>query len=365
MKNYRNQKHLYALLMIFAITASGCSLAPKEEVLPDAPVIPTSAIKEYQKAKVIRGDIIDSVTIDCTYKAFQTEELKFRISGLPIDHVYVEEGDYVKAGDVLADLEMSDISRQIGDRTDNLELLNLRLTHQNELRQLAISNQKKLKSITGYDSQLDSKYNQEISGYDHAIAKLKDDLYIEQERLDQLKEDVKNHQIIAGMDGIVSFVASHQNGDTSDKGTKFITIYDPNTMVFVTDGTNSEQFTKGQKVDITVSGVVYPGVVISPEGLTSQDSKSTDKGAVYLEVDNSGTQLHKDDQGEITLIRNELKDILYLPVSAVHDDNGKTIVYVEDDGGFKSIKEVETGMKADRKVEIISGLNEGDSVILE
>ncbi len=88
-------------------------------------------------------------------------------------------------------------------------------------------------------------------------------------------------------------------------------------------------------------------------------------GVVYLQVDNSEERLHKDALGEIILILKELRDILYLPSSAIHKDNGKSIVYVEDEGGFKSIKEIMTGMTAGRKIEVISGLNEGDSVILE
>lgn len=358
-----NHKQLYALLLIFMVSVSGCSLAPKEEVLPDAPVIPISAIKEYKKAKVIRGDIVDSVTIDCTYNAFQTESLNFKISGLRIDHVYA--GDYVKAGDVLADLEMSDVSLQIEDRKDNIKYLKLRIFHQNEQKDLSISNQNKLKSILGYNNEIDTKYNEEISGYDNEMSKLKDALYIEQERLDQLKKDIINHQIIAGMDGVVSYVASHQYGDMSDKEVGFITIYDPDTMVFVTDGTNSELFTSGQEVEITVSKDVYPAVVIRPKELKNEEKMKGKDSVVYLKVDNSGERLHKDDQGEITLILNEQKDILYLPSSAVQDDNGKSIVYVEDEGGFKSIKEIKTGLTADRKSEVISGLNEGDSVILE
>ena len=358
-----NHKQLFALLMIIMVSVSGCSLAPKEEVLPDAPVIPISAIKEYKKAKVIRGDIVDSVTMDCTYNAFQTESYKFKISGLRIDHVYV--GDYVKAGDVLADLEMSDVSLQIEERKNNIKYLELMISHQNERKDLTTSNQNKLKSIHGYNIEIDKKYNDAISGYDSAMSKLNDSLYIEQERLNQLNKDIINHQIVAGMDGVVSYVASHQFGDISDKEVVFITVYDPDTMVFVTDGTNPELFKPGQKVEIAVSKDVYPAVVINPEELINKDSMNGDDSIIYLKVDNSDERLHKDDQGEITVILNELKDILYLPSSAVQDDNGKSIVYVEDEGGFKSIKEIKTGLTADKKSEVISGLNEGDSVILE
>jgi RND family efflux transporter MFP subunit len=365
MKNFMKKKQLYALLMIFTLTASGCKLAPKEEVLPDAPVIPVSAVEEYKKAEVIRGDLIDSVTVDCTYNAFQSEILNFQINGLRIDHVYIEEGDSVKKGEVLADLEMNDINRQIVEREDNIELLNLKLSQQKELKKLAISNLNKLKGLAGYNSLIDSGYNQTISGYDNVIAKLHDDLFIEQERYADLQEDIKKHQIIAGMDGIVSYIAAHEYEDKSDKKTSFITLYDPDTMMFVTNGKNSELFTPGQKVDITVADNVYPAVVLSAKELKEQYGSVENGDAVYLQTDNSENSLQKDDTGKIIIINNELKNVLYLPSSAVHNDNNKSIVYVEDDTGFKSIKEVKIGPCADRKVEIISGLNEGDSVILE
>ena len=43
---------------------------------------------------------------------------------------------------------------------------------------------------------------------------------------------------------------------------------------------------------------------------------------------------------------------------------GKAFVYIEDEGGFKSIKEVEIGLKADGKVEIISGLQKADDKVM-
>lgn len=364
MKSRKNHTQLFGLLIMTIILASGCGLAPKEEAIPDAPVISHGDVQEYKKVSVIRGDIVDSVNVDCSYKASKTENMKFKISGLSIDHVYVEEGDTVQKGEILAELEMEDINSQVSVCSDNIELLKLKIAQQTELKQLAVSNQDKLRNVSGFNDQIASEYHQEILNYDNTQEKLQDNLFIEKERLEQLQEDIKNHQIIAGIDGVVSYVGTHQYGEASDKDTIFITIYDPATMLFVTDGKYSELFTPAQKVDINASQKLYKAEVIL---LQEQDKVSTEneENNVYLKVDNTEELLQKDDQGKITIIKNQLKDVLYLPASAVHEDNGKYIVYVEDEGGFKSIKEVKTGLSADRKVEIISGVKEGDNVILE
>lgn len=365
MNNFYKQKLLLAILIIFILTASGCGFAPKEEALPEAPVIPTGNVQQYKKVEVLRGDIIENITIDCTYMAFQVEKLMFHINGLHINHVYVEEGDYVKAGDVLADLEMGDLFRQIEERSSDIELLNKKLSNEKELRELSISTREMLKNIEGYNSQIASQYMLEIETHDDAIAGLTNDLFIAQERLKQLNEDANKRQIIAGIDGIVSNITNYDNWYVSDKEAKFITVYDPNTMVFITDEKNSDLFQSDQKVNITVTGMEYNAVVISPEELINLKVPVPNNSSVYLKVDDLQGRLQNNDKGEITFILNELKDVLYLPSSAVQKENDKTFVFIEDKGGFKSIKEVETGLTIGRKVEIKSGLNEGDSVILD
>lgn len=364
MKYNMKHKHMCTLLMIISLAASGCSLAPKEEVLPEAPVLPTSAVQEYRNVEVLRGDIIDSVSIDCTYTAFNTEEYNFSIDGIRIDHVYVEEGDFVKAGDILADLDMGNIYQQIEERTDNIELLELKLSNQEELKKMAISNQNKMKSLDGYNMQLNSEFELEIAGYDSTMNTLQDEYYIEQKRWEGLNEEVAKRKIIAGIDGFVSYISSHQDGNVSNKEAKFIKIYDPDTMVFVTNGENSDLFPPGKEINVSVSGIEYISVVTLREDLFLQEKDIAEKEKVFLKLKDMDEHLQNGDQGEIMFILNEVTDILYLPATVVHIENGKSIVYVEDDGGFKSMKEIETGITADRKVEIKSGLNEGDSVIL-
>ncbi len=365
MSNNKKHKRLYALICITVISASGCGLAPKEEVLPDAPVLQTITVEEYKIIDVMRGDLVESVTVDCTYKAFQTEKLSFNVDGLRYSHIYVEEGDLVKVGDVLADLVMDDLEQQIKDRTENVRALELRIAQSEELRNLAAANQSQLSNLSDANEQLVMKYENEITNQDNTISQLMDDLYIEQKRLDKLGEDVKNRQIIAGINGVVSSVAKVGEWELSDKEANFITLFDPDTMVFVTNGRDSELFKPGEKVKVSTDEMVYDAVVLSPGELEGIEELTEDSKEVYLRVEIENNLLQNGTRGRVTFNLQERNDTLYLPTAAIHVDNGKSVVYVEDEGGFKSVKEVETGLKADGKIEIVSGLNEGDSVIMD
>lgn len=365
MSNIKKHKRLYALICITIISASGCGLAPKEEVLPDAPVLQAVAVEEYKMIEVIRGDLVNSVTVDCTYKAFQTEKLNFNVDGLRFSHIYVEQGDEVKAGDILADLVMEDLEQQIKDRTENVRALELRIAQAEELKNLAAASQYQLSNLPDANEQSVMKYENEITNQENAISRLMDDLYIEEKRLSKLGEDVKNRQIIAGIDGIVSSVATVAEWELSDKDTTFITIFDPDTMVFVTNGKNSELFVPGEKVKVSTDEMEYEALVLSPEELDGIEGITEDSKEVYLRVESEDNLLQNGDRGKVTFILQERNDVLYLPTAAVHQDNGKPVVYVEDEGGFKSVKEVETGLEANGKIEIISGLKEGDSVIVD
>lgn len=354
----------YMFLFIISIGLSGCSIAPKEELLPDAPIIQTSAIKPYQSVEVIKGDIIERVGFDCTYKAFDTEQLSFAINGKRIDHIYVSEGDFIEAGDLLADLEMGDINEQIEIRRKNIELLELRLSNEKELKELALRNYMMIKNTEGYQVQIGHRYELEVVNYENSISKINDDLFIEQMRYDSLKDDVKNRQIIAGIKGIVSYVASFNRYDTSNKEKNVVSIYDPDTMVFVVSNANPDLFNIGDKIDILVSGTEYQGIVIRPDESDDTEESTIKSSEVYIKLEDDDNNLQSGDRGEITFTLTELYDVLYLPTVAVHEEDGKAFVYIEDEGGFKSIKEVEIGLQADRKVEIISGLEKGDNVII-
>ena len=68
---------------------------------------------------------------------------------------------------------------------------------------------------------------------------------------------------------------------------------------------------------------------------------------------------------EVTLIRWQVKDALYLNEKCVTNVGGRATVLVRDAGGNVVEQEVKTGFCDGRNVEILEGLSAGDTVLME
>ena len=68
--------------------------------------------------------------------------------------------------------------------------------------------------------------------------------------------------------------------------------------------------------------------------------------------------------GGITIVLDSRTDVLKIPASAGSTINGEEIVYYPNEEGMKAYKPVKTGMRAGDMIEVISGLTEGESIIL-
>ena len=73
-------------------------------------------------------------------------------------------------------------------------------------------------------------------------------------------------------------------------------------------------------------------------------------------TDGSGTKV------KLTVVMDQVKDVLTVPVDAVNYDNGKAFVYCYDNGAAKKVM-IEAGIYDAQTMEVKSGLTAGDQVI--
>ena len=74
--------------------------------------------------------------------------------------------------------------------------------------------------------------------------------------------------------------------------------------------------------------------------------------------------IHDGHHKGVEIILDQLKDVLYVPVQAVVDVNGRNVCYLLDEEGNLISREVEVGAFNNNYIEIKSGLAEGDKVSL-
>ena len=68
--------------------------------------------------------------------------------------------------------------------------------------------------------------------------------------------------------------------------------------------------------------------------------------------------------GSIVAVVDRRSQVLCVPAAAIHSADGGEYVYVLGEDQMRAVKWVETGLHGDETVEVLSGLAEGERVIL-
>ena len=118
---------------------------------------------------------------------------------------------------------------------------------------------------------------------------------------------------------------------------------------------------------ITVKKENYEAVVVSAQelGLAEPVRAEGKKSYVYFALTQPSFDLKDGDTGTVEIVLNERINVLYVPAKAVTAANGEPIVYYVREDGMKAYRYVEPGMTINAYTEILSGLEEGDSVIIK
>lgn len=122
---------------------------------------------------------------------------------------------------------------------------------------------------------------------------------------------------------------------------------------------------RGDPVEIKV--VAFPGQELKGEVVAIDPSEKIIKDVVYYEVTIS---LAKEKKGikpgmtaDIEIITASKENTLVIPEEALQRKKGRNIVEVYKEGRIEE-REVKIGLKSDNKIEIVSGLKQGQQVIL-
>lgn len=329
---------------------------------------------EVLQVLVSSGDVVNEgenlVKLDGKQAVRQLAELDAQIIS-----AQAQLNDAKRAGNVnsIASLELDIAELSANIKEDESKLNDLKALYdagalsQEEYRgaERALESQKlALQKLKLQLNQLRSPVSQNIITQYESILK---QLQIKRESLLDLQGDF---EITAGIPGTVMNLQVNR-GEYLQPGMRIMEIGDISKLyidsdVLVGDIKGVEEGTKAliSSKDLGISNIPGKVKLIHPNAF----SKVSDLGIeqkrikVEIELDGPAEELKPGYDMEIKLITNESNDTLIIPENSVFKLDGKIFVFVEVNGRAE-LREVTTGLKSGRQIEVLSGLSEGELVI--
>lgn len=211
-------------------------------------------------------------------------------------------------------------------------------------------------------------YDITISYLEDALSEQKENYEETQDKWNEFTSYIDGLNVVSKYSGLVTSL-DLKSGDSLDTGTVVLTLYDSDdiTMTVSLDEDDMADIAIGGLANITMTA--YPDEVFEAV-ITEIGDASTDKsGNVTYDVTvNLNADVNKLFQGmtaDVKFITKQTSEVLYINNRAIIRENGVSYVKVKDDKGNISKVKVTTGFSDGVNVEIIDGLEEGQTVIIE
>lgn len=325
---------------LLALVCSGCSLLPKEDEALKPPLV--KPVKEnYQIVEVKAGSVTKRISGVATIESTQMQNHEFTGTSGRIEQVLVVKDQMVKTGDPLMTLEAGDSGITLKERQRDYE---------------------------------QAKYNLDQSKLTKDQAKMKIrvmEMEIAEIRLNDARKAVEGKTLRALMDGKVTFVENVKAGDAVQANKTYVMISDPNALQLAYTSGNTTDLLEvqvGTSVEVTVGGKLWPGTVVqSPANTPATDNKQlADRYAktLYIRVDEPQAQLTLGTTADISIVTRHKDNVLLVPPRALAQYLGRNYVKVLEGESIKEV-DVEKGLETTESVEIVTGLKEGQKLILQ
>jgi RND family efflux transporter MFP subunit len=363
---------LFAAILGLAVIVTGAVFAFRNQT-------PVVEVATAQKAAAGRPTLLNaSGYVTPRRRATVAAKITGRVTG-----VFFDEGMHVPQGFVLARLDDSDVRRaldsakadrnateaQIADFQVQLKNAEIQLHRAQELQAAGVQSQETLDNARTTADSLRAK-----------IALAKQQVLASDARIQEAQQAVDNCVIRAPFDGIivskdaqVGEMVSPISAGGGFTRTGIATIVDMNSNEIEVDVNEAfiARVEPGQPVTAVLDA--YPDWQIPSKVRTVIPTADRQKATVkvrisFLKLD---PKILPDMGVKVTFLgeapvekKGEAAPAALVPPDAVHDDNGKKIVFIVKDGHLER-RAVTTGGTRGTDLEIVAGLNAGDSVVVK
>ncbi|MFH1188615.1 MAG: efflux RND transporter periplasmic adaptor subunit [bacterium] len=193
-------------------------------------------------------------------------------------------------------------------------------------------------------------------------------LSVDQRRsaLTTAQQALDDHYIYAPFDGIIA-AADIKKGDEASSGTIIASLIGHQQMAEITlNEVDVAHVQVGQKAVMEFSAVEHTSVSgeVAEVDIAGSVSQGVVSYGVKIMFDKNNEQIKPGMSTDVTIITDSKSDVIIVPLSAVKTVRRQSTVQVLENGSPVT-KEVTTGISNDTMVEIVSGLTEGEEVIVQ
>jgi HlyD family secretion protein len=396
----RKSRKIWIWIIVIAVVVIGATGVALARMASGGTIDPNKL------AKVTRGDVARSVVATGKIQPITKVEVKSKASGI-VEQLFVDINNHVRKGQQLAQLDQQEVLAQVeaqkaalasaeanvGTFEANIEQdkvnaaapdlpmykqtldRNLQMAKEGVVSQQALDNANKdylaaLNKREGARAQIvvdTAKLKQARAQVMQSQASLK-----------QLEEQLSYTTIVAPMDGVIL----SRDVEIGDAVSSILVLGSTATLV-MTEGDTTQVYVQGKVDEADIAHVymnqparikvesfrdrVFNGRVtkIAPLGV-EKDNVTTFE--VRVSIDNPGGELKANMTANAEILLDEHKGVLNVPENAVMYDNQKNAAVEIPDKSQKEGKRkvaVKVGLSDGSKTEILSGLKEGDQVILQ
>lgn len=311
-----------------------------------------------ESAAVDQGEVTKVLKETGTVESRSSVTISAKNSG-EVKGLTVQEGDNVKAGEVLMSSDMTSASLDIKSQQAQLSGLQVQYS---EARELADKN----KALYDQGALSWQEYNTSDAAAKALAAQIASLRY----SIQSYAESSGAKGVTATMDGVLTGVFVEE-GETVTAGTPLFEISDLNSVYVKADfiAEDADLIREGDSVKIynEDAGFNDEKGLVKKVYLKAED-KMSDLGVnqkrVTVEISlgtSAPVRLGSDVDVAVTVDRKE--DVLRIPDLAIFEQNKKNCVYIIK-GGKAVLREVKTGLEGEDFTEVVSGLSKGDKVIV-
>lgn len=368
---------------IFAALLSGCG-STRKAAAEDAAHAPTAPV-----VKVARHDLSNQLEIASELEPLQEIEVYAKVSGY-IKKLYVDWGTHVKAGQILAELEIPELQQQLQQdeasarRSDQdlsraREELNRAQSAYNvaHLTYTRLADVQKSRPELVAQQEIDTAQGKDLEAYagvssaKDAVSAAEQELLVAKAALGKDQAMFSYARISAPFQGVVTQIYAYTGallpaGTSSNKGDLALCQLSQNTilrLVIPLPERAVPDVHMGDSVDINVSGTqdTFAGKIVR---LSGQIETQTRTMHTEVQVPNPGYRLVPGMYASVKIPLRSASQALSIPVQAMQSSgNGKGTVLAVNSSNHVEKREIKLGIETATQAEVLSGLNENEMVI--